>query len=59
MRGRVWPYIQDMTISAARAIEADRWARKGYRCTRYDGPVPMTAAERAEYARTGVAPSVR
>lgn len=48
-----------LTISAARDIEADRWARKGYRLTRYDGPVQMTAAERAEYARTGRAPAVR
>jgi hypothetical protein len=48
-----------MTISAASDIEADRWARKGCRLTRFDGPVPMTAAEREAYARTGVAPARR
>lgn len=46
------------TISAAHAIEADRWARKGYRLTHFDGAVRMTDTERAEYARTGRAPAV-
>lgn len=45
------------TINAARQLEEQRWARKGYRLVRYDGPRAMTAAEAAEYARTGNAPS--
>jgi hypothetical protein len=48
-----------MTISAAANIEADRWARKGYRLTRFDGPVAMAAAEREAYARTGSPPARR
>lgn len=48
-----------LTISAARDIEADRWARKGYRLTRFDGAQPMTAGELAAYKRTGVAPLPR
>ncbi len=48
-----------LTISAARSLEADRWARQGYRLTRFDGAVPMTGAELAEYRRTGIAPAVK
>lgn len=44
-----------LTIAAAAELEADRWARKGYRLTRYDGARLMTAAELANYNRTGVA----
>lgn len=44
------------TISCARFLEAERWARQGYRLTRFDGPIPMTADERAEYVRTGRPP---
>ena len=47
------------TISAALAVEADRWARKGYRITRLDGAVAMTAAEKTEYARTGNPPEIK
>lgn len=48
-----------LTISAAHAIERLTWARKGYRLTRYDGPVKMTAAELDMFARTGIAPAAR
>jgi len=47
------------TIATATVIEAERWARRGYRLTRHDGPVPMTPAEREAYARTGIAPGRR
>jgi hypothetical protein len=47
------------TILAAHNIEAFNWARKGYCLTRFDGPVPMTAAEREAFARTNVAPEPR
>lgn len=48
-----------MTIGAAKNIEAYNWARKGYRVTRFDGAVPMTAAEREEFSRTGRVPEVK
>jgi hypothetical protein len=46
-------------ISAALALEALNWARKGYRVTRLDGAVAMTAAEKSEFARTGNPPEVK
>jgi hypothetical protein len=47
------------TILAARNVEAYNWARKGYRLTRFDGPVRMTSAERETFAGTGVPPEPR
>ena len=47
-----------LTLSLAKEIEADRWARKGYRLTDA-GPVRMSQAELAEYSRTGRAPPRR
>lgn len=46
------------TLRAAKRMEADRWARQGYRLVRYDGPRKMTAPEAADYARTGEPPEV-
>lgn len=47
------------TISGARYLEALKWARKGYRLERYNGPVAMTDAERTTFVRTGEPPTER